>query len=43
MLLSIEPRYEIHEVVTASVGVVFIGAAFGWSLLRNRRDARSGS
>lgn len=41
MLLSIEPRYEIHEVATASVGVVFIGAAFGWSLLHNRRDARS--
>ncbi|MEE6136611.1 DUF475 domain-containing protein [Mycobacterium sp. 050128] len=39
MLLSIEPRYEIPEVATASVGVVFIGAAFGWSVLRNRRDA----
>jgi hypothetical protein len=41
MLLSIEERYRIHEVVTASVGVVFIGAAFGWSLLRNRREAFS--
>ncbi|MEM6106371.1 DUF475 domain-containing protein [Mycobacterium sp. 050272] len=39
MLVSIEPRYEIPEVATASVGVVFIGAAFGWSVLRNRRDA----
>jgi hypothetical protein len=39
MLLSIEERYRIHEVVTASVGLVFIGAAFGWSLLRNRREA----
>jgi hypothetical protein len=41
MLLSIEKRYEIPEVATASVGVVFIGAAFGWSVLRNRRDAGS--
>ncbi|CQD21828.1 putative integral membrane protein [Mycobacterium lentiflavum] len=39
MLLSIEPRYEIPEVATASVGVIFIGAAFGWSVLRIRRDA----
>ncbi|MEZ0349885.1 DUF475 domain-containing protein [Mycobacterium ahvazicum] len=39
MLLSIEPRYEIPEVATASVGVIFIGAAFGWSVLRNRRGA----
>jgi uncharacterized protein len=37
MLVSIEPRFEIPEVVTAFVGVVFIGAAFGWSVLRNRR------
>ena len=41
MLLSIEPRLEIPEAVTASVGVVFIGAAFAWSVLRNRRQARS--
>jgi hypothetical protein len=41
MLLSIEEHYRIPEVATASVGVVFIGAAFGWSVLRNRRDARS--
>ncbi|BBX63819.1 membrane protein [Mycobacterium saskatchewanense] len=39
MLLSIEPRFEIPEVLTASVGVVFIGAALGWSVLRNRRAA----
>jgi hypothetical protein len=38
MLLSIEEHYRIPEVATASVGVLFIGAAFGWSLLRNRRD-----
>ncbi|MCV7029191.1 DUF475 domain-containing protein [Mycobacterium sherrisii] len=39
MLLSIEERYRIHEVVTASVGVVVIGAALGWSVLCNRRAA----
>lgn len=41
MLLSIDQRYQIPEVVTASVGVVFIGAAFGWSVLRNRRVAEA--
>ena len=41
MLTSIEPRLELPEAVTALVGVVFIGAAFGWSVLRNRRQARS--
>lgn len=41
MLLSIEPRFAIPEVITASVGVVFIGAALGWSVLRNRRQART--
>jgi hypothetical protein len=39
MLASIEPRFEVPEVLTASVGVVFIGAALGWSVLRNRRIA----
>ena len=39
MLFSIEPRYQVPEAVTASVGVVFIGAALGWSVLRNRRAA----
>jgi uncharacterized protein len=39
MLLSIEPRYQVPEAVTASVGVVFVGAALGWSVLRNRRNA----
>ncbi len=39
MLLSIEPRFQVPEAFTASVGVVFIGAAFGWSVLRNRRNA----
>ncbi|HTY30200.1 DUF475 domain-containing protein [Mycobacterium sp.] len=41
MLLSIEPRFQVPEAVTASVGVVFIGAALGWSVLRNRRTARA--
>jgi uncharacterized protein len=39
MLLSIEPRLQVPEAVTGSVGVVFIGAALGWSILRNRRAA----
>lgn len=43
MLVSIEPRFAIPEVITASVGVVFIGAALGWSVLRNRRTARAGA
>lgn len=43
MLGSIEPRFEVPEAVTASVGVVFIAAALGWSILRNRRDARVGA
>ncbi len=38
MLLSIEPRLEVPDAVTASVSVIFILAAFGWSLLRNRRQ-----
>lgn len=42
MLLSIDERYRIHQVVTASVGVVVIGAALGWSVLRNRRAAGAG-
>jgi uncharacterized protein len=41
MLLSIEPRLEVPDAVTALVGVVFIGAAFTWSVLRNRRRAMS--
>ncbi len=41
MLVSIEERYRIPEVATASVGVVFVGAAFGWSVLRNRRAAKA--
>lgn len=39
MLLSIEPRWQVPEAVTGSVGVAFIGAALGWSVLRNRRTA----
>lgn len=41
MLLSIEPRFEVPDAITASVGVVFIGAALSWSVLRNRRRARA--
>lgn len=41
MLASIEPRFEVPEPVTASVGVVFVAAALGWSILRNRRDVRA--
>ncbi|BBZ47033.1 DUF475 domain-containing protein [Mycobacterium parmense] len=41
MLGSIDPRFQVPEAVTASVGVVFIGAALGWSVLRNRRHARA--
>lgn len=41
MLVSIEPRFEVPDPVTASVGVVFIGAALGWSVLRNRRQAKA--
>jgi hypothetical protein len=40
MLLSIEPRYEVPDVVTALVGVVFVAAAFTWSVLRNRRQSK---
>ncbi len=41
MLFSIEPHFEVPEAITASVGVVFIGAALGWSILCNRRNATS--
>ncbi|OBG34416.1 hypothetical protein A5672_22780 [Mycobacterium alsense] len=40
MLVSIDPRLEVPEVFTASVGVVLIGVALGHSVLRNRRNAR---
>ncbi|OBJ06631.1 DUF475 domain-containing protein [Mycobacterium colombiense] len=43
MLASIEPEFEVPEAVTASVGVVVIAAALGWSILRNRRVARAGT
>ncbi len=42
MLASIDPGWQAPEAVTASVGVIVIGAALGWSLLRNRRKAPSG-
>ncbi len=41
MLLSIDHRFEIPEWITASVGVVFVGAAFTESVVRNRRAAKS--
>jgi uncharacterized protein len=41
MLISIERRIHIPEVFTASVGVVFIAAAFTWSVRRIRRQARA--
>lgn len=41
MLFSVDPRYQVPEAFTASVGVFFIGAALGWSVLRNRRNARA--
>lgn len=41
MLISVEPRFHIPETFTASVGVFFVGAAWTWSVLRNRRISRS--
>jgi len=41
MLVSIERRIHIPDVLTALVGVVFIAAAFAWSLRRNRRQAQA--
>ena len=41
LLFSIEPRFQIPEVFTASVGVFFIGAALSYSVLRNRRNGRA--
>lgn len=41
MLLSVNPHYQVPEPITASVGVVFIGAALSWSVLRNRRNAKA--
>jgi uncharacterized protein len=41
MLASIEPRFQVPDAATASVGVIFVGAALGWSVLRNRRTATS--
>jgi hypothetical protein len=43
MLVSIEQRLRIPELLTASVGVVFIAAAFAWSVRRNRRLAQAPS
>lgn len=41
LLLSIDHRFAVPEWVTASVGVVFIGAAFTESVRRNRLTVRS--
>lgn len=43
MLISVEQRIHIPEVLTASVGVVVIAAAFTWSVRRNRRQAQDHS
>jgi uncharacterized protein len=43
MLFSIEPRLQVPETFTASVGVVFVGAAWTWSVLRNRRNLSVGA
>lgn len=40
MVVSINPDYEVDEVVTGLIGVVFIGAAFISSIVANRRDRR---
>jgi hypothetical protein len=40
-VFSIDGRFQVPDAVTASVGVVFIGAALGWRVLCNRRRART--
>lgn len=39
LLVSVNPKYELPEVVTGMIGVVLIGAAFLTSVVRNRREA----
>ncbi|WP_343600871.1 DUF475 domain-containing protein [Mycobacterium sp.] len=39
LLLSVDPRFQVPEVVTALVGAVVVGAAFAGSVRRNRRAA----
>lgn len=39
LLLSVDHRFRVPEVLTALIGVVVVGAALGWSVLRNRRVA----
>ncbi|KAA8970446.1 DUF475 domain-containing protein [Mycobacterium sp.] len=39
LLLSVDQRFRVPEVVTALVGVVVIGAATGWSMRSRRRSA----
>ena len=41
MLFSVDPRFQIPDAFTASVGVVLVGAALSSSVLRNRRQARA--
>ena len=41
LLIGIGPVH-VDEIITGLIGVVFIGAAFGSSLLRNRRLAAEG-
>ncbi len=40
VILLISVRFQIPEVVTGLIGVAFIGAAFGSSVVHNRRQAR---
>jgi len=40
MLLSVDHRFQVPEWITASVGVVFIAAAFSESVWRNRHVSR---
>lgn len=40
MLVSVDHRFQVPEWITASVGVVFIAAAFSESVWRNRRVSR---
>jgi hypothetical protein len=38
-LLSVDHRFRVPEVITALVGVAFVGTAFSWSVRRRRRSA----
>ncbi|MFE1176341.1 DUF475 domain-containing protein [Streptomyces sp. NPDC058773] len=42
VILLITIKYEVSEVITGLVGIVLIALSFGSSVLRNRREGRSG-